>query len=735
MKLPEPRAHGTLACCVCAAVALSCLATRSMATCTNELWVDVTCDATPDGTEAHPYCDLESAVAGDAEACSSHSVTVWVKPGDYYPGNVVKFSGLRDITLVSTDGRDATTIHRNLQLGNGDTSDVLDGFTVEPAFSGANRIDSYGIAIADAGGHATVRNCRVTGHGQRGLDLGNGTAVIEDTQIEGNAGGVQIHDADVTLRRCDVNSNEVFYSPEPPELNYDGGGLVILNDETHDVLIVDSTVNSNSAADGNGGGIWVHGTGTVRIVNTEISGNVAGGVSGGVGLSSPSGTSTSMASERVVCEQILLKTSMQNCLVTCNRAYRGGGLYLVYNADAEVVNTTITQNEGTIQGGGDVTATHSCLKLKNCIVCDNTGDPLFDTSVDSDIDVAASFVPTIAHGGTLCPGDVGFADPGGSGGACSGDEDFRLSAASLAVDSGINTYVLPDYGDLDNDANYGETTPLDLDLCNRFVGPVDLGPYELHVCESLVVPEVGPAGNRYITFDLPTSGDPDCALEAIRVTPVTFDGNSISEGQALWVGEPYDAPDEDLSEPGLTFRVAALDCEPVVRDWSDTPTVSVYGGEIIPGSSYLVQRVDYSEEDGDLVDRYCGVPGVIINTAKFGDIVAPFDGSGSVQPDFADIDGAVAKFLENPGAPRKRVCQIRPETVEPDQLVGFDDISAVVDAYNGIQYSATARAGGPCSCPSQVTCGATACTYDAQCVDGLCISGYCRDLCGRCSSP
>jgi hypothetical protein len=41
--------------------------------------------------------------------------------------------------------------------------------------------------------------------------------------------------------------------------------------------------------------------------------------------------------------------------------------------------------------------------------------------------------------------------------------------------------------------------------------------------------------------------------------------------------------------------------------------------------------------------------------------------------------------------------------------------------------------GGPCLCPSPVTCGATSCVNDLDCVDGYCVDGFCSDLCGRCT--
>jgi hypothetical protein len=48
------------------------------------------------------------------------------------------------------------------------------------------------------------------------------------------------------------------------------------------------------------------------------------------------------------------------------------------------------------------------------------------------------------------------------------DDDLRLSGGSPAIDAGDNAAVLPDYGDLDDDGNFDEVTPLDLVGLSRF---------------------------------------------------------------------------------------------------------------------------------------------------------------------------------------------------------------------------------------------------------------------------
>jgi len=248
-----------------------------------------------------------------------------------------------------------------------------------------------------------------------------------------------------------------------------------------------------------------------------------------------------------------------------------------------------------------------------------------------------------------------------------------------------------------------------------------------------VTPAPG-TGNRYINF-VAQANATGPAIEAIRVKFVSLDGFSLPTPDYLWVGEPFNAPDEDSSAPGQTFKVAPLTCVPVFRDWSTLGPIAVYGAEITPGSTYEVQRAFQS--CGDLADEGCFSPPLEIVTGKFGD-VAPVWAYEliSPQPDFNDIAALVSKFLASPGAPKKSVCQLQPNIVFPDRAIDFRDIAADVQAFLGVSYGSAFL--GPCACPSTVTCGVTACTSDLNCSGvspdgGICIGGFCRDACGRCT--
>jgi len=247
----------------------------------------------------------------------------------------------------------------------------------------------------------------------------------------------------------------------------------------------------------------------------------------------------------------------------------------------------------------------------------------------------------------------------------------------------------------------------------------------------------GSLGNRYLTFQVPAPVATCPAEEVLRLTIVSLDGFPLPSTDRLYVGAPYEAPDEDVSQPGRSFMVAPLRCTPYYGNWAETGKISVYGAEIMPNSVYYVQRA--SSDCPNLADEFCWSDPLGLETGKFGDVAPIFAGPGNPpQPDFSDIAALVQKFLAMPTAPVKAVAQLQPNVVYPDRSIDFRDIATCVQAFLGVPYGDVFL--GPCACPSAVTCNATPCTGDMNCVGvtpngGMCIAGYCRDACARCTQP
>ena len=250
--------------------------------------------------------------------------------------------------------------------------------------------------------------------------------------------------------------------------------------------------------------------------------------------------------------------------------------------------------------------------------------------------------------------------------------------------------------------------------------------------EFIVLPwiEGDPAGHdkgRYVSFSLPPDNNLPSSM-GVRVTPIVVPGFPQAEGVPLWVGPPRRVVDEDSSDPERSIWIAPLQCDPYTADWTSIGLVHVYGAEVVPGGAY---EIDAAYKGWCLFDLWASYP-VEPVTAKFADVIAPFEGGGSAQPDFNDIAAIVRKFTADPTAPSKVYAQLVPNVVFPDRPVNFKDIAAAVEAFVGTPFAEVNDITGPCACPSSVACGATACANDAQCPSGYCIDGFCTDACGRC---
>ncbi len=258
--------------------------------------------------------------------------------------------------------------------------------------------------------------------------------------------------------------------------------------------------------------------------------------------------------------------------------------------------------------------------------------------------------------------------------------------------------------------------------------------FSLHYCAEVTIPS-GPQGtgelektNRYLRFSVPASVPP--AETVVRVKVTTLQGFPIPTPDVFYVGMPFEAPEEDSSDPFRTFTAAPFQCTPFAHMWSNEGIVSTYGSEILPNSTYDVQLALAGCPNLD-VNEACWSAPLSITTAVFGDVVDPFSPE-PLQPDFKDINAYVQKFLGAPDAPIKSVVQLVPNLVFPDRSLTFKDINAVVQSFLGLSFSSLTTVSGPCVCPSVVTCDATPCTTDVPCGDGFCINGGCTDACGRC---
>jgi hypothetical protein len=380
------------------------------------------------------------------------------------------------------------------------------------------------------------------------------------------------------------------------------------------------------------------------------------------------------------------------------------------------------------------------------------------TIEESDVSDLSSLSTSITLSDNIS-GDPLFIDFNGADNILGNEDDnFRIESASPCKDNGDQTLRLEDYGDLNNDLNFTEATPRDLDLNERVIGSeIDMGTYERTgdvPCPALIVdttpgrtrhigltsthssntnlrvtmieldnpipPNNNPAGpccppGNFITFD--TAVNSVCAggnNQGYRCTsdcdcpgstcPAPVGCTATGEGNACtrWVGAPFGYL-ESNDNPGLgNYKAARLQCsQPTARDWSADGLINITGAEIVPSSKYLVEVIPCSPTE--CATTVCAV---YVQTARAGDISTPIQGAPPLtQPNAMDVTNAVNKFMNLAGSPPKGISQVQPNAPDPNADFNAIDLVTVVDHQRGFGYTYS----GPCACPSTVPCNVTPC--------------------------
>ena len=187
-----------------------------------------------------------------------------------------------------------------------------------------------------------------------------------------------------------------------------------------------------------------------------------------------------------------------NCEFIDNTATVGGAIFNRLS-DVSLTACTFAGNSAVVAGGAMFSDVFSVNVMSNCILWGNEPDQVFD-----DISLTTVSYSSVEGG---WPGignidaDPQFVDPDAS--------DFRLSSGSPCIDAGVNNAMPPDTFDLDDDGDFGERVPLDLDLNPRFAddgSTLDTG------CGVPVVIDMG-------AYEFPAR-----AVDPIRVGDVDGDG-------------------------------------------------------------------------------------------------------------------------------------------------------------------------------------------------------------------
>jgi hypothetical protein len=180
-------------------------------------------------------------------------------------------------------------------------------------------------------------------------------------------------------------------------------------------------------------------------------------------------------------------TEVHQCVFIGNIAFSGSGNALFVTDGLVATNSIFHQN-----GGADEQALlHASFpnaplrKISYCLV---EGDYEGLGNLDAD----PMFVNANDPNG---PDDEWFTE----------DDGLRLKAGSPAIDGGSNSYVQPDFTDLDKDGNTTESVPLDASGFVRFQGnAVDIGAHEYgdeYPTEWSLTKDLGDGWKRFEWFD------------------------------------------------------------------------------------------------------------------------------------------------------------------------------------------------------------------------------------------
>ncbi len=296
--------------------------------------------------------------------------TVLVADGTYIgTGNKnLNFSG-KIISVLSSSGNPAACVIDCENDGRGfifesneTNSAVLSGFTIQNGYLTGE--EEYGGGILCFYSSPTIRNCILTNNhvASSGGAIGYyySTLVIADCIITGNSavGGGGIHgggpaNGSAIIINCRITNNDVS--------SYAGGIFLM----AHDVLVTDCLISGN-AGGYHGGGIYSSTTSNSIISNCRITDNTNLSQGGGV---------LSQGYERY-----------ENCIITENSAYDGGGIYIDDMSDETIFrNCTVALNTAGNRGGGvyasDLNSTASS-NLKNCVIWSNQAEIANDEIYD-----------------------------------------------------------------------------------------------------------------------------------------------------------------------------------------------------------------------------------------------------------------------------------------------------------------------------------------------------------------
>jgi hypothetical protein len=376
---------------------------------------------------------------------------------------------------ASTIEINLSTFTDNLAEGyGGAVSAINSAATIGGAvFSNNVAAEGNGGAVWSRAGDTVVTATTFTGN--TAASVGGGLA---HDNFDGGGAASELPDG-LTITNCDFFDGEAV----------GGGGVAITSGPAS---ISDTTFEGN-AATGSGGGLWVYLTQATTLTNCQFldnSSNYGGGLSASGVVEAVgcffSGNAAMYGGAAHIWTMLGDATFIANRFEANEATTRGGAVLVSHAGEATIINSVVSHNvapfgEGAVSEFMELGAPSGPLTIHNTVIADNTGGGvLIDNPVTESV-VSNSIVwgntggaeiggdqPLVAH--TIVEGGfTGFGNMNQNPlfvNAAVGN--YRLQAASPAIDAGDNGLVPLDHFDADSDGDTTERFPFDFDGAARF---------------------------------------------------------------------------------------------------------------------------------------------------------------------------------------------------------------------------------------------------------------------------
>jgi Right handed beta helix region len=481
--------------------------------------------------------------------------------------------------------------------------------------------------VSQDAGTATVSGCTFTDNGT-GVSLGAGTMTVSASSFSGNGAGIS-NDGALTVDDCTIQSTN-------------GNGVSNAGTATIDY----STIADNVA--GNGGGVY--NTGTLSITNSTVAGNRADGA---------------FAEYPVGKNEYIYEPTAPAV---------GGGIWnsgTLTVASCTIASNTAVQLIGPDIGsnGGGIASTGGTVTVQNTIIAQN--------QAPADPDVSGSFVSNGCNLIGAGAGSSGFTAPGDQVGSAAAPINPLLGPLQNNGGSTATMALLPYSPAIDagsNAAATGLTTDQRGPGFSRFVGPVDIGAFEVQpVTQTLtgISPTSATAGDSATTITLTGSS-------FVNSSTADFNGAAIATTFVSATQLTAVIPASDLTTAGAesitvvtagpgggtsaaqTFTVNVAPPPPPPSQQSLPPFVSVaFGplGEVIElvNSAGVLTQFDgagaHQLGNGGVRSASIafGPNGYVLEVVSTAGILTQFDATGAHQLGGAGVESASVAF--GPGGP------------------------------------------------------------------------------------